>query len=49
MDENRVLGDGVQIVRTPYHAPNANARAERFVRSIKQPVASADMRDLAAS
>jgi putative transposase len=27
---------GVQIVRTPYHAPNANAHAERFVRSIKE-------------
>jgi transposase InsO family protein len=27
---------GVQIVRTPYQAPNANAHAERFVRSIKQ-------------
>jgi len=26
-----------------YHAPNANDHAERFVRSIKQPVASADL------
>jgi putative transposase len=27
---------GVQIVRTPDQAPNANAHAERFVRSLKQ-------------
>jgi transposase InsO family protein len=27
---------GLKIVRTPYQAPNANAYAERFVRSIKE-------------
>jgi transposase InsO family protein len=27
---------GQQIVRTPYQAPNANAHAEHFVRSIKE-------------
>jgi transposase InsO family protein len=31
-----VLGDaGVRVVQTPFQAPNANAHAERFVRSIK--------------
>jgi len=31
------LGDaGIRVVQTPYQAPNANAYAERFVRSIKQ-------------
>ncbi len=30
------LGEaGIRVVRTPYQAPNANAYAERFVRSIK--------------
>jgi len=27
---------GIRIVQTPYRAPNANAYAERFVRSIKE-------------
>jgi len=27
---------GIRVVLTPYQAPNANACAERFVRSIKQ-------------
>lgn len=28
--------EGVQIIRTPFRAPNCNAYAERFVRSIKE-------------
>ena len=27
---------GIRAVQTPYHAPNCNAHAERFVRSIKE-------------
>ena len=31
------LGEaGIRMVQTPYQAPNANAYAERFVRSIKE-------------
>jgi len=33
----RLLEDeGIRVVQTPYQAPNANAHAERFVRSIKE-------------
>ena len=27
---------GVRVIRTPHHAPNRNAHAERFVRSLKE-------------
>ena len=32
----RLSEAGIHVVQTPYQAPNANAYAERFVRSIKQ-------------
>jgi hypothetical protein len=32
----RLSDAGIRVVQTPYQAPNANAYAERFVRSIKQ-------------
>ena len=36
-DVRQLLGDaGIRVVQTPFQAPNANAYAERFVRSIKQ-------------
>ena len=31
-----LIGDDLTIVQMPYQAPNANAYAERFVRSIKE-------------
>ena len=31
----RLSEAGIRVVQTPYQAPNANAYAERFVRSIK--------------
>jgi|SRR4029450_6588619 putative transposase len=35
-DVRRLLADaGVNVVQAPFQAPNANAYAERFVRSIK--------------
>ena len=35
-DVRRLLGEaGVHVVQTPLQAPNSNAYAERFVRSIK--------------
>jgi len=33
---NRLRDTGIRLMRTPYRTPNANAYAERFVRSIKQ-------------
>jgi putative transposase len=36
-DVRQMLEDaGLHVVQTPFQAPNANAYAERFVRSIKQ-------------
>ena len=33
---DRLNEAGIRVVQTPFHAPNANAHAERFVRSIKE-------------
>jgi putative transposase len=33
---DRLREAGIRVVQTPYQAPNANAHAERFVRSIKE-------------
>jgi putative transposase len=32
----RLAEGGIRVVQTPYKAPNANAYAERFVRSLKE-------------
>ena len=32
----RLQDAGLRVIQTPYHAPNANAYADRFVRSIKE-------------
>ena len=32
----RLADTGLRVIQTPYRAPNANAYAERFVRSIKE-------------
>jgi len=37
-----VAGSGIRSVQTPFQAPNANAYAERFVRSIKDECQSRD-------
>jgi len=33
---DRLSEAGIRVVQTPFHAPNANAHAKRFVRSLKE-------------
>ena len=41
--------EGIRVVQTPYQAPNANAHAERFVRSIKEDVSIGSYRSASAT